>query len=89
MTSFVALGTGGLWCSWGREVEHQVLTSRPASSHPVSNESKQNMVEIEQEQLQVEEKRTGAWPCGPGFAAAAVRLKALLWQVQIIYSTEC
>ena len=40
-------------CGWGREVEeHHVPTSRPASSHPVSDESKQSMVEIEQELLQ-------------------------------------
>ena len=26
----------GLWCRWGQVEEHQVLSSRPASSHPVS-----------------------------------------------------
>ena len=42
--------------------------------------------DLEQEHLYREFKKSR--PCGSGFAAAAVRLEALLWPERIIYSTE-
>ena len=57
----------------GAVEEHQALFSRPTSTDTVSNESKQNMVEIEQELLQRDVKldfvaAVWAWVCGRGGA---------------------